>query len=129
MPTFPADFRVQEISTNGVTIHVRSGGQGLAVVLLHGLGDTSDVWAEMASDLARDHTVVVPDLRGIGPLLEPRQADDAGPRARRGQVFRRHDCRGDARRRRERSGRRRPGLRPNPTATVALVRAFLEAKT
>jgi len=50
---FPASFRVQEISTNGVTIHVRTGGTGPAVVLLHGYGETGDMWAPMAADL--DH--------------------------------------------------------------------------
>ena len=33
---FPASFRTQEIETNGVTLHVRVGGKGPAVVLLHG---------------------------------------------------------------------------------------------
>jgi pimeloyl-ACP methyl ester carboxylesterase len=68
---FPANFRVQEISTNGVTIHVRTGGTGPAVVLLHGYGETGDMWAPMAADLARDHTVVVPDLRGLGLSSKP----------------------------------------------------------
>ena len=36
VPSFPADFRIQEIATNGVTIHVRLGGKGPSVVLLHG---------------------------------------------------------------------------------------------
>nr|WP_256582925.1 alpha/beta hydrolase [Pseudomonas sp. PICF141] len=36
------------------------------MVLLHGFGDTGDMWAPLAADLARDHTVVVPDLRGMG---------------------------------------------------------------
>jgi len=47
------------------TLHVRIGGQGPAVVLLHGFGDTGDMWAPLAANLARDHTVVVPDLRGM----------------------------------------------------------------
>lgn len=47
-------------------MHVRVGGKGPAVVLLHGFGDTGDMWAPLATDLARDHTVVVPDLRGMG---------------------------------------------------------------
>src|SRR5207253_4368417 len=35
---FPGDFHTQEIETNGVTIHVRVGGKGPAVILLHGYG-------------------------------------------------------------------------------------------
>jgi pimeloyl-ACP methyl ester carboxylesterase len=63
---FPQAFRIQEIPVDGVTMHVRVGGKGPAVVLLHGFGDTGDMWAPLAADLARDHTVVVPDLRGMG---------------------------------------------------------------
>ncbi|WP_415767349.1 alpha/beta fold hydrolase [Pseudomonas sp. ZB1P45] len=63
---FPAAFRVQDIPVEGVTLHVRVGGKGPAVVLLHGFGDTGDMWAPLAADLAKDHTVVVPDLRGMG---------------------------------------------------------------
>ncbi|WP_342362333.1 alpha/beta hydrolase [Terrarubrum flagellatum] len=63
---FPAGFRIQNIESNGATIHVRSGGKGPAVVLIHGFGDTGDMWAPLAADLARDHTVIAPDLRGMG---------------------------------------------------------------
>jgi pimeloyl-ACP methyl ester carboxylesterase len=68
---FPAGFRTQEIATNGTTIHVRVGGHGPAVVLLHGYGETGDMWGAMAADLAKDHTVVVPDLRGMGLSAKP----------------------------------------------------------
>jgi pimeloyl-ACP methyl ester carboxylesterase len=68
---FPADFRTQDIAANGATIHVRVGGHGPAVVLLHGFGDTGDMWGPMAADLERDHTVVVPDLRGMGLSSKP----------------------------------------------------------
>ena len=49
----------------------RVGGKGPAVVLLHGYGETGDMWAPMAADLARDHTVIVPDLRGMGLSSKP----------------------------------------------------------
>jgi pimeloyl-ACP methyl ester carboxylesterase len=68
---FPPGFSVRDIPTNGATIHVRVGGRGPAVVLLHGFGDTGDMWAPMAADLARDHTVVAPDLRGLGLSSKP----------------------------------------------------------
>jgi len=68
---FPADFRTQDIATNGATIHVQVGGKGPAVVLLHGFGDTGDMWGVMAADLERDHTVIVPDLRGMGLSSKP----------------------------------------------------------
>jgi len=68
---FPQPFKTLEIKTEGATIHVRVGGSGPAVVLLHGFGDTGDMWAPMAADLSRDHTVVVPDLRGMGMSSHP----------------------------------------------------------
>jgi len=69
---FPGDFRTLEVKTDdGATIHVRAGGHGPAVVLIHGFGDTGDMWAPLAAELARDHTVVVPDLRGMGLSSHP----------------------------------------------------------
>ena len=66
-----AGFVKREIATNGATIHVRSGGTGPTVVLLHGYGETGDMWVPLAADLARDHTVIVPDLRGLGLSSKP----------------------------------------------------------
>ncbi|MGO4389574.1 alpha/beta fold hydrolase [Microvirga sp. 2YAF29] len=74
--SFPAEVRTQEITTNGATIHVRVGGTGPAVILLHGYGETGDMWAPLAQDLVRDHTVVVPDLRGLGLSSKPEAGFD-----------------------------------------------------
>ncbi len=68
---FPADFKIQSISVNGATLHVRVGGKGPAVVLLHGFADTGDMWAPLAKALYKDHTVIVPDLRGMGLSSQP----------------------------------------------------------
>jgi pimeloyl-ACP methyl ester carboxylesterase len=70
---FPSGFHAQEIKTNGTTLHVRVGGQGPAVVMLHGFGDTGDMWSPAAAALAANHTVVVPDLRGMGLSAHPEQ--------------------------------------------------------
>ncbi|MET0307637.1 MAG: alpha/beta hydrolase [Sphingomonas sp.] len=66
-----AGFKTQDIATNGATIHVRTGGKGPAVVLLHGYGETGDMWVPLAENLARDHYVIVPDLRGMGLSSKP----------------------------------------------------------
>lgn len=68
---FPAGFGTQEIETNGAVIHVRVGGAGPAVVLLHGYAETGDMWAPLAAELVRDHRVIVPDLRGLGLSSHP----------------------------------------------------------
>src|SRR5262245_25824318 len=65
-PPFPRGSHTQEVKTDGATIHVRVGGKGPAVVMLHGFGNTGDMWAPLAAALAKDHTVIVPDLRGMG---------------------------------------------------------------
>lgn len=68
---FPAAFHTEMVPTNGTSVYVRVGGTGPAVVLLHGFGDTGDMWAPVAADLVKDHTVVVPDLRGMGLSAHP----------------------------------------------------------
>jgi pimeloyl-ACP methyl ester carboxylesterase len=68
---FPRSFRSRNVKTDGATIYVRSGGSGPAVVMLHGFGDTGDMWAPVATALFEDRTVVVPDLRGFGLSSRP----------------------------------------------------------
>ncbi|TFF21635.1 alpha/beta hydrolase [Jiella endophytica] len=68
---FPGSFTTSDIATNGTSLHVRIGGEGPAVVLLHGYGETGDMWAPLAADLAKDHKVIVPDLRGLGLSQRP----------------------------------------------------------
>jgi pimeloyl-ACP methyl ester carboxylesterase len=64
--TWPAAFQGQQMAVSGGTQYVRVGGHGPAVLLLHGFGDTGDMWVPLAEILMKDHTVIVPDLRGMG---------------------------------------------------------------
>ena len=68
---YPAAFAARDLPVNGTTLHVRSAGTGPAVVLLHGFGETGDMWVPLATALARDHQVIVPDLRGLGLSAKP----------------------------------------------------------
>jgi pimeloyl-ACP methyl ester carboxylesterase len=68
---YPKTFQARQIATNGTKLYVRVGGVGPPVLLLHGYGETGDMWVPLANDLARDHTVVVPDLRGMGLSAKP----------------------------------------------------------
>ena len=68
---FPPAFHTQMVQTNGTSLYVRVGGKGPAVVLLHGFGDTGDMWAPLAAELVKGHTVIVPDLRGMGLSAHP----------------------------------------------------------
>lgn len=62
---FPG-FRTEKVRTSGAVIHAVVGGSGPPVLLLHGAPQSRVSWAAVARDLARDHTVVVTDLRGYG---------------------------------------------------------------
>lgn len=73
---FPAAFHTQRIATNGTTLFVRVGGKGPAVVLLHGFGESGDMWGALAAKLVVDHTVIVPDLRGMGLSDRPAKGYD-----------------------------------------------------
>lgn len=68
---YPPSFQTRMVQTNGTRLYVRCGGKGSAVVLLHGFGDTGDMWAPLATLLVKDHTVIVPDLRGMGLSAHP----------------------------------------------------------
>lgn len=71
---YPAGFKTQTIAVNGTRIYVRVGGHGPALVMLHGYGESGDMWQPLAVTLAKTHTVIVPDLRGMGLSAHP----DAG---------------------------------------------------
>jgi len=58
-------MQTRTIETNGASIHVRVGGHGPAVVMLHGFGTTGDMWGHLASALIEEHMVIAPDLRGF----------------------------------------------------------------
>ncbi|NGO07163.1 alpha/beta hydrolase [Streptomyces sp. HC44] len=70
-PTLP-DFDYQRVPVaDGVALNVAVGGSGSPVVLLHGFPQTHLMWRHVAADLANDHTVICPDLRGYGASDKP----------------------------------------------------------
>src|SRR3954453_8016524 len=79
---FPATFHIRDVAANGAQIHVRVGGQGPVVLLLHGFGDSGDMWAPLAARLVKNHTVVAPDLRGMGLSSHPETGYDKKSEAR-----------------------------------------------
>ncbi|BCB77669.1 alpha/beta hydrolase [Phytohabitans flavus] len=60
---------------SGVALHAAVGGSGSPVVLLHGFPQTHLMWRHVAADLAADHTVIAPDLRGYGASDKPADLD------------------------------------------------------
>ncbi len=76
-PAIP-DFDHQRVPVaDGVSLHTAIGGQGDPVVLLHGFPQTHLMWRDVAVDLAADHTVICPDLRGYGASDKPAERDPA----------------------------------------------------
>jgi len=69
------DYRRVAVA-DGVSLHVAVGGSGAPIVLLHGFPQTHLMWRHVAPELAADHTVICPDLRGYGASDKP--ADPAG---------------------------------------------------
>ena len=62
---FPG-FARRRVPTSGAEIHLRVGGDGPPVLLLHGYPQTHACWHRIAPPLAERFTVVAPDLRGYG---------------------------------------------------------------
>jgi haloacetate dehalogenase len=79
---FPG-FTLERISVGDVTLRVRHGGSGPAVVLLHGHPRTHTTWYAVAPLLASRFTVVCPDLRGYGESSKPASTDDHAPHSKR----------------------------------------------
>lgn len=67
----------------GVRLFAAVGGSGTPVVLLHGFPQTHLMWRHVAADLAADHTVVCPDLRGYGASDKPAGTPDGSAYAKR----------------------------------------------
>src|SRR5260221_13182541 len=72
----PAGFTERFAEVNGVRMHCFIGGTGSPVVLLHGYAETSRMWLPIMPLLAKNHTVIVPDLRGAGDSSKPESVYD-----------------------------------------------------
>jgi haloacetate dehalogenase len=64
-------FAVSDIETSGARIHLRQGGSGPPLLLLHGNPLTHVMWHKIAPRLAEEFTVVASDLRGYGDSSKP----------------------------------------------------------
>lgn len=58
-------------SVNGIQMHYVMGGHGDPIVLLHGWPETWYEWRHVMPALAKNYTVIVPDLRGLGDSSKP----------------------------------------------------------
>ena len=65
-------FERQEIELHGQRVSYRTAGSGPALLLLHGIANSSDTWARVAPLLSEHYTVIAPDLLGHGESATPR---------------------------------------------------------
>ena len=64
-------FATTDIAVEGADIHLRHGGKGPPLLLLHGNPLTHVMWHKIAPRLAEEFTVVATDLRGYGDSSKP----------------------------------------------------------
>jgi pimeloyl-ACP methyl ester carboxylesterase len=70
--TLPRRFDEWQIELHGRRVIYRVAGSGPPVVLIHGMLNSSSHWRSVALNLARDYTVIAPDLIGHGDSAAPR---------------------------------------------------------
>ncbi|MBI2766779.1 MAG: alpha/beta hydrolase [Chloroflexi bacterium] len=80
-------FQSRDIATTGTRIYLRIGGEGPPLLLLHGYPETGAMWHKIAPALARDFTVVIPDLRGYGRSGKPDSAPGHEPHSKRAMAL------------------------------------------
>ena len=61
---------------DGIELHYLAAGQGPTVILLHGYTQTSRMWRPIIPQLAKDFSVIAPDLPGIGDSAIPTDGMD-----------------------------------------------------
>ncbi|QGX98653.1 alpha/beta hydrolase [Roseovarius faecimaris] len=75
------------IAPQGIDIAYSRAGSGPPLLLLHGFPQTRAMWAKVAPELARRHTVIIPDLRGYGQSGKPEGLHNYSFRAMGGDLF------------------------------------------
>jgi len=63
---FKAGLQKQSLTTNNMQFVYLAGGEGPAVVLLHGFGGSKDNFTRLANRLSGDYKIIIPDLPGFG---------------------------------------------------------------
>jgi haloacetate dehalogenase len=83
MADFFPGFETRRVATSGAEINLVTGGKGPPLLLLHGYPQTHVLWRKLASRLAAEFTLVIPDLRGYGDSSKPPGRPDHGAYAKR----------------------------------------------
>ncbi|MEM1337171.1 MAG: alpha/beta hydrolase [Bacteroidota bacterium] len=84
--TFFPGFQDVDVIIDSIHIHAVVGGSGQPLLLLHGAPESHVMWRNLAPKLAKDFTVIVPDLRGYGRSDKPRKGDYSKRRMAKDQI-------------------------------------------
>lgn len=82
MTEFMQGMSRQSVRANGIRVNAWTGGEGPALLLLHGYPQTGQMWRKMTPALMAHFSVVCPDLRGYGDSAKPRDGFDKRTMAR-----------------------------------------------
>lgn len=80
-------FQEMNVDGRGARIHLRMGGTGPPLLLLHGYPQTHVIWHRVAPRLAEAFTVIAPDLRGYGDSSAPPGGPRHGAYAKRAMAL------------------------------------------
>jgi pimeloyl-ACP methyl ester carboxylesterase len=64
-------MHLRHVRLHGHAVGYRMAGEGPAILLIHGMAGSSRTWHDVIPPLARDHTVIAPDLLGHGESAKP----------------------------------------------------------
>ncbi|WP_210427201.1 alpha/beta hydrolase [Rhizobacter sp. SG703] len=112
-------FKLEFIDVGDVTLRVRHGGRGPALLLLHGHPRTHATWHRVATLLDKRFTVECPDLRGYGQSTKPAPQPDHAQASKRAMAA---DCAGLM----ERLGHRQYGVVGHDRGGLVALRLALD---
>src|SRR5688572_7912963 len=75
LPVMPIETTVEEVRIHGHQVRYRTASSdpdNPVLLLVHGIAGSSQTWEEVIPALARDYTVIAPDLLGHGESAKPR---------------------------------------------------------
>jgi epoxide hydrolase 4 len=73
--SFIESYNHAYLSTNGVTLHYVTQGEGDLMLMLHGFPEFWYSWRHQMIEFATDHKVVAVDLRGYNDSDKPKERD------------------------------------------------------
>jgi len=77
------EFTLEQRGAGAMSFRLRRAGSGPPLLLLHGNPQTHAMWHKVAPVLARDFTVICPDITGYGLTSKPPRSADHAPYAKR----------------------------------------------